>query len=181
MFGRRRRGRRGFEVAGELTFEDADEFRVHVAVFVGDSENDHLLVAEGGSEHFVQAFAVDVFHGENDVGPFDEVERDGVVRVRTGAGGGGFNAGAGGENSFGGGASQPVSTAEEEQVQAVPFQPQSGLVRSSASPFCLRSMRMRMSSWLRVSLWSGSAARFFISQGSAARSNSCWFWTPLAL
>ena len=73
--------RQSLYVAVELRLQNFDQRRVCIPIAISDTGDDDFLVSERGAERFLQAALMDLFHGEDDVRPFDEVEEERIVRI----------------------------------------------------------------------------------------------------
>ena len=65
------RGSRMGEVVTAAVLEEGDEVLVHVRVVVRDVEHADLFACEAVAELLVETGAVDFFHDEDEIGPFD--------------------------------------------------------------------------------------------------------------
>lgn len=85
-------------------------------IVIGDVEDGDFFAGEGVTKFSIQAFAVNRFHDNDEIGPFElfDGERDFGVIVE--AGGVGFDARVVAENGLGSGAAKLVLGAEEEDV-----------------------------------------------------------------
>jgi hypothetical protein len=90
----------------DFALQDFDQFRLHVVVVIADSQDDQAFAAQEFAEALAEFVAMAIFHGEQDLGPCDQVGVDGSFGVGVGAGGQRFQALAGGEDGFGRGAAQ---------------------------------------------------------------------------
>ena len=104
------------QVGGAAGFEEGDEGGVHEGEVVGDVEDGDAFAGEGGFEVSIEAGAMDFFHDEDDVCPLDLLFGEGDFGVGVEAGGVCLDAGIIREDGFGGGATEFVPGAEEEQV-----------------------------------------------------------------
>ena len=92
---------------------------MHVLVVVGDVEDGDLFAAEGFAVFPVEAFAVDGFHDDDEVGPvelFGGKGDDGVVVEACGVD---VDTGVIGEDGFGGGAAETIHRADKEAIHGM--------------------------------------------------------------
>lgn len=81
------------EARHDLLLQQRHQFRLHEGVVVGDVEADDAGALQMGLEAALQFGAVGALHDEDDVGPFEVVRRDRLLRIGCQAGGGGLDAG----------------------------------------------------------------------------------------
>jgi len=62
-----------------------DQVWVHRAIVIGDVQNMHLFVAQISAKFGLQARKMLVLHHQNQIGPADIVQRDGMARIAAGA------------------------------------------------------------------------------------------------
>lgn len=99
-----------------LLLQQGCQLRLHEGVVVWDVEADDAGALQMSLEAALQPRPMRLLHDEDYVGPFDQLGRAGLLRIRRKPGGGGLHAGTGGEDLLRRGRAQAVAGAEEEEV-----------------------------------------------------------------